>query len=210
MFVDAYDYSIVPDKSVYSIYERIPAAEKVNRISAWEENNKKFSGLAANKSSTGITSSNLQATTQSMNVLNVNLFAQQQSNYCAPAVGQMIADYYGVHWTQTDIAGMMHTGPSGTNLSNMLNFYRNDLGKSNSGVYNVLWQDMVYEIDQGYPFANLEHTPAGDHVRTGAGYWIWFNNDIYFKDPYPVNQGSTYWEATDYWFLPNYANIYVY
>ncbi len=210
MFVDAYDYSIVPDESVYSVYDRIPAEEKVNRISAWEENNKKFSNLTANISSTGITGSHPQATTQSLNILNVQLYAQEQNNYCAPVVGKMIANYYGVHHTQTYIAGKMWTTSTGTNISGMLNYYKNDLHKSNSVAASVVWQDMVDMIDAGLPFANLEITSQGNHVRTGAGYWIWAYNDLYILDPYPTNQGDTYWEATDYWFLPNYGNIYVY
>lgn len=46
-------------------------------------------------------------------------------------------------------------------------------------------------------------------MRTGTGYWVWAYNDLYILDPYPVNQGDTYWEATDYWYLPYHSNIYV-
>ena len=217
IFVDAYDYTIVPEKNpennekgVWSLYDNIPDEEKVKRISVWDENDKKFREVTDKMRSNGIDGSKSLVTTQSINILGVSLFAQEQGNYCAPAVGQMIADYYGVSHTQTYIAGKMGTTSTGTNAAGMLNYYRNDLGKSDSDLYNVLWEDIVSEIDLGHPFANLEQTSAGAHVRTGAGYWSWSYNDLYILDPYPVNQGNTYWKATDFWFLPNYANLYVY
>ncbi len=207
MFVDAYDYSIIPDRmpkdnepGVWSFYESIPEEEKVKRISAWEENDKKFGELAVKKLSNEINSSNPLVTTQSFKTLGVNLFAQEQDNYCAPAVGQMIANYYGVSHTQTYIAGRMWTTSTGTNVSGMLNYYQNDLHKSNSNAYSVVWQDMVDVINAGLPFANLISTV---HVRTVAGYDTYAYNRLYILDPYPVNQGDIYWEITDYWFLPN-------
>ena len=213
MFVDAYDYSTVPEKNpennepgVWSLYDNIPDDEKVKRISAWEENDKKFREVVEKKSSNGIESSKTLVTTQSSTVLDISLFAQEQWNYCAPAVGQMIADYLGVSHTQNYIAGRMGTTSTGTNTTGMLNYYRNDLGYSNSNEYSIVWQDMVDMIDAGIPFAILDY--SANHVMTGAGYSIWLYNDIYILDPYPVNQGDTYWETTDYmFFLRN--NIYI-
>lgn len=216
MFIDAYDYSVVPDRmpkgnepGVWSLYESIPEEEKVKRISAWEENDKKFREIAEKMRSNGIDGSKTPVTTQSINILGVSLFAQEQANYCAPAVGQMIADYHSVSHTQTYIAGRMGTTSTGTSVDGMLSYYRNDLGASQSNLYSVVWQDMVNMIDASRPFATLITYP-GQHVRTGAGYWVWAYNDLYVLDPYPVNQGDTYWEATDYWYLPTHSNIYVY
>ncbi|KAB2947520.1 C39 family peptidase [Candidatus Methanoperedens sp. BLZ2] len=213
MFVDAYDYSTVPEKNpennepgVWSLYDNMPDDEKVKRISAWEENDKKFREIVEKKSSNGIESSKTLVTTQSSNVLDISLFAQEQWNYCAPAVGQMVADYFGVSHTQNYIAGRMGTTSTGTNTIGMLNYYRNDLGYSNSNEYSIVWQDMVDMIDAGIPFAIIDY--SANHVMTGAGYSIWLYNDIYILDPYPVNQGDTYWETTDYMFFFR-NNIYI-
>ncbi|NJD03192.1 MAG: hypothetical protein FIA99_11520, partial [Ruminiclostridium sp.] len=126
MFVDAYDYSIIPERmtennepGVWSIYDNIPDNEKIKRISVWEENDKKFREIAEKKRSNEIEGSKTLVTTQSLNILDVSLFAQEQANYCAPVVGQMIAAYHGVSNTQTYIAGRMDTDSTGTSITGM-------------------------------------------------------------------------------------------
>lgn len=217
MFVDAYDYSIVPDRmptdnepGVWSLYDNIPDEEKVKRISAWEENDKKFGELAVKVLSNGINSSNTLVTTQSINTLDVYLLAQEHDNYCAPAVGQMITLYHGDYYTQDLIADLMHTTPTGTSIYNQTMYYRDVVGGTQSNFYTpVVWQDMVNMIDASRPFASLIASP-GMHVRTGAGYWLYVYHYVLIVDPYPVNQGDTYWEAFEFWGSDDYGNIYVY
>ena len=218
MFIDAYDYSNIPDRmpgdngfGVWSLYESITEEEKVKRISAWEENDKKFREIAEKKVSNGNDSSKTVVTTQSISkILDVTLFAQEQSNYCAPAVGQMIADYHGVSHTQTYIAGRMHTTSNGTNITNQVGYYRNDLGMTNSNAYSVFWSDMVNMINADRPFDSLIMNSAGSHTRTVAGYYESGFKLIGIYDPYPVNQGDAYWEDFDFWNLDEHRNIYVY
>ena len=180
IFVDAYDYSIIPDRipennesGVWSLYDNISNDEKVKRISAWEENDKKFREIVEKKRSNGIEGSKTLVTMQSLNVLDVPLFAQEQANYCAPAVGQMITVYHGDYYIQDLIAYLMKTTSTGTYISNQTKYYKDVVGATNSNFYTpVVWQDMVNMIDASRPFASIISSPVM-HVRTGAGYWIW-------------------------------------
>lgn len=52
-------------------------------------------------------------------LLDVTLYAQETTYYCAPASAQMILSYHGYQYTQSQIAEAMRTTTSGTPIGNI-------------------------------------------------------------------------------------------
>jgi len=168
LFIDASDYSVVQDRmpepepelegpGVWSLYESIPKEEWAQRISDWEVDDKHareviakahYAGIDISKSLSEKELETLRealASPRSYKVLSgFHLFGQETSYYCAPATGQMIADYYDVSHTQDHIADEMGTTTSGTSMSGQLDYYTGNrpdcLGKSGSYAdYSCTW-----------------------------------------------------------------------
>lgn len=133
------------------------------------------------------------------------LAGQQTSLYCAPAVGQMILDFYRWHYSQDEIATAMQTHPlGGTHITTEAEGYRAlargcltaERDKAPS------WRDATAEIDENRPFA--DNIPG--HVRAVAGWargWspsaMKFTRSLKVYDPWPHNPdpclgGTISWE----------------
>jgi hypothetical protein len=149
-------------------------------------------------------------------VLTVTLYDQDNSYYCVPAVGQMIADYYGVTHSQSHIATQMNT-TNVTYISNdtfgELRYYINNpsdcLGKEDS-YYEVAgsstWTRVQGEIDDDRPFDSR----IVGHARVCKGYMVTDidSNWILVNDPWPVGTGDIFWEMWNY-VNHNIYNVYV-
>jgi len=222
LFIDASDYSIVPDRmpelelegvpGVLSLYEGIPEEEWAQRISKWEARDQHVRDVIAKVHSAGIdiskylsekeleTLREALASPRSYKVLSgFHLFGQETSYYCAPATGQMIADYYDVSHTQDHIADEMGTtAGGGTTMSGQLDYYTGNppdcLDKSGSyDDYDCTWEEAKDEIDANRP---LKSGVPG-HARACAGWWSDGTNYLYIYDPLPVNEGEIRWEPWD-------------
>ncbi len=69
----------------WSIYDKIPAEERVNKIEKWDSD----AEFIADQLSNGILD-NGDRESKSSKTLSVLLYAQQHSNYCAAATRQML------------------------------------------------------------------------------------------------------------------------
>ncbi|QQR71199.1 MAG: PKD domain-containing protein [Methanolinea sp.] len=130
-------------------------------------------------------------------VLPITLYPQKKGDWCAVASIQMISDYFGTYFDQDDIARLTNT-KGGMYVEDQVEFLILHLGKQETYAdYSPSFQKEVYEIENNRPFgSNVESfTIAGGHARVGAGYNDdWGRNEIYIYDPWPMNQGSVYWE----------------
>jgi hypothetical protein len=156
----------------------------------------------------------LSTATTEYNVLSpFTLYGQETSEWCTVGTAKMISKWFGVSRTQTAIAAKMGIPTSspyrGATINEELTYYQGSissggLGKSSSlDYYTTYWDDSKDEIDNGRPFkvGNAGHARAvAGYIRSSSTGYTYF----LFKDPYPVNQGSEYWE----WF--NELNPYFY
>src|SRR5665648_271223 len=151
MFVDAMDYSIIPDKKpeadkigVWSIYEKISEEsdeKKSQRIDEWNNDDKYVSFMKKKANSINIdimakkalsdddlTNIGLQGIgilATSSKTLDVPLYKQSNSVRCCVASAQMIAAYYGASHTQDHIANGMGCGDTGgCNYNQELTYYK--------------------------------------------------------------------------------------
>lgn len=220
ILLDAVDYSMILDSSslsseisVWSIYEKISLENMTQGISAWEERDMDVDILLAKSDINVLDSSSSMIITRlsSDTISGFYLFGQEDDWYCAPAVGQMIADYYNIDHSQDFIAGVMGTiDGQGTSLNNEIAYYRNNLNKQNSNAYQFSnpwtadqWLDVKDMISANKPFASR----ILGHDRACAGWGEFGDRYLYIYDPWPVNEGDIYWEAEGCcWYI---CNIYV-
>ncbi len=220
LFIDASDYSVVQDRmpelglegpGVWSLYESIPKEEWAQRVSDWEVDDKHAREVITKAHSAGIdiskslsekeleTLREALASPRSYKVISgFHLFGQEKPYYCAPATGQMIADYYDVSHTQDHIADEMGTASGGTTMSGQLDYYTGNppdcLDKSGSyDDYDCTWEKAKDEIDANRPLKS----GVPRHARACAGWWSDGTNYLYIYDPLPVNEGDRYWESWD-------------
>ncbi len=224
IFIDATDYSIVPDKKpgadrigVWSIYESIPKEKKSQRITEWNRDDKYVSFVMEKANSIGIGNLTQRILSEnelkslekqgigviatSSKTLNVPLYAQSNSYRCCVASAQMIAAYYGVSHTQDHIASVMGCGnTSGCNPDQELVYYKgtppNGLGKTNSYTdYYPTFETNRYEINFDRPLRS--GTPT--HCRVSRGYEeyidIWGN---VVRNIY-INDPYPVWIGRTYW-----------
>lgn len=128
--------------------------------------------------------------------LNVNLYGQEQSDYCAAASGKMIAKYYGVTHTQTHIYQMMEEGCAVDNQKYYYTTSRSEggLGKTGSSEdWTPIFSQLVSEINNNRPVVSL----IPGHVRVCRGYSDSGVGVHYLKinDPLPVGSGHQYIET---------------
>ncbi|SFM25825.1 C39 family peptidase [Methanolobus profundi] len=231
IFVDAYTLEIIPDKTaddgeigVWSFYEKISDKKANENLAKWTESEDFVSSVEKSTEDVGLDiytpltnemlsqlreKSAIITSTKGNLILNVPLYAQSKSYYCAPASAQMIAKFYGVTHTQNYIYGLMNDGSGGacTNTE-QLNYYQasNGLNKPNSYLDNTpTYSEAKTKISQSNPLKS----GVTDHARVCRGYYDSYGvsgqNALYINDP--ANGGSTYWEEWDDIVHTNY--IYV-
>lgn len=222
IFVDVYTLDVVPDepatetkRGIWSIYEQRLKNGIDKNLDDWQESDdltisieQKATSMEINIS-TPITEEQIEklsdnimvtATTATTKTLNVPLYGQETSYYCAAATGQMIAKYYGVSYTQNHIYGVMGgVAPDGCTLNGQLYFYKlaqssGVLGKSGSllKTSGFTFDDAVSEINNNRPFKS----GTGSHARACVGYYSAPGDQVLaINDPAPVGFGSYNLEA---------------
>ncbi len=130
--------------------------------------------------------------------LDTTLYGQENDHYCAPACGQMIADYYDVFHTQDYIYQKMGPGyTTGGNVinNNQLNYYKpsNGLNKPNSAYVTVFtFSQAVSEINNNRPFVSIRDS----HSRVCSGYLSNYPEYLLaIDDPLPEDYGYSYMET---------------
>jgi hypothetical protein len=96
--IDTYTSSEVPlrqpknegDSGVWSLYDEKPVEKRVEMIENWNENRRK---ITTKRTSTMDISPKYITIMSSKKTLDVPFHCQEESNWCAASVGQMIADY---------------------------------------------------------------------------------------------------------------------
>jgi hypothetical protein len=134
--------------------------------------------------------------------LTVQLEGQDSTFFCAPAVGQMILQYFKFDVSQDGVAKAMGTGPTGTPVSKEAAAYE---ALSNDALTATLDLTPTFataqtEIDNGRP---LKSGVPG-HARTVAGYRLDGQQWLYIYDPWPTGKGSIYWES---WAIKPHTNF---
>lgn len=128
--------------------------------------------------------------------LNVTLYGQEQSDYCAAASGKMIAKYYGVTHTQTHIYQMMDEGGV---VDDQIYYYttsRSEGGLGKTGSFEnwtPIFSQLTSEINNNRPVVSL----IPRHVRVCRGYSDTGVGLHYLKinDPLPVGLGHQFIET---------------
>jgi len=200
VIVDTFTSSVVPlkqptrdgDSGVWSLYDKIPSGKRANMVENWNINAR---NIATERPAT------MDLSTKSYKKLNVKLYAQEESTWCAAAVGQMIAEYYGVTHSQSFVAECM--GGDGATISEQLVYYHDNLNKYGSAEHDASFNDEKGEIDANRPLrSGIEW-----HARCAIGYSDIILDLIYINDPWPENVGLGYWE---WWGLRTHTtDIYV-
>jgi len=192
VIIDVYSASVVPLKEpktegelgAWSIYDKLSAEERAKGIEKWDSD----AEFIADQLSTGI----VDIGSRGSKTLSVPLYAQQYSNYCAAATGQMIAKYYGTTHSQSYVAGYMGLTPGGGGASDtaQLNYYHSGLWKYGSHRdTSPSYSETKSEIDANRP---LKSGITG-HARCARGYYD-SGSSILINDPWPVGSGLVYWE----------------
>jgi len=143
----------------------------------------------------------------SYKTLDVPFYCQEESNWCAAAVGQMIADYYGYTHTQSEVAEYMGLDPGtggGANKDDQLNYYWNGIDKSGSKNDYASFSGAKEEIDADRPLKS----GVDGHARCAVGYEeIYYIPYLLINDPWPEDIGLKYWEC--YWGRKHTEDIHV-
>ena len=196
IIIDIYLSSVVPLKEpekegelgAWSIYDKIPAEERANGIEKWDSD----AEFIADQLSNGILD-NGDRGSRGSKTLSVPLYAQQYSNYCTAATGQMIAKYHGHTHSQSLVAIYMGLTPGGGGATDndQLVYYHYGISKYGSDDYSASFDDEKDEIDANIPLMS----GITGHARCARGYSESVLGDyIYINDPWPVNIGLVYWE----------------
>jgi|LGOV01.1.fsa_nt_gb hypothetical protein len=212
VIIDTYTSSEVPlrqpknegDSGVWSLYDEIPVEKRVEMIENWNENRRK---ITTKRPSTMGISPKYITIMSSKKTLDVPFHCQEESNWCAAATGQMIAEYYGYTHTQSEVADYMGLDPGtgdGANKKDQLNYYKNGIDKSGSDEYKAEFSEAKEEIDADRPLKN----GVSGHARCAVGYTdSSYLHCLLIYDPWPEDVGLKYWEL--YWGKKHTTDIHV-
>jgi hypothetical protein len=212
VIIDTYTSSEVPlrqpknegDSGVWSLYDEIPVEKRVEMIEKWNENRRI---ITTKRPSTMDISPKYITIMSSKKTLDVPFHCQEESNWCAAAVGQMIAEYYGHTHSQSLVARFMGLDPGsggGANNSDQLNYYHYGISKYGSDEYDAEFSSAKKEIDANRPLKS----GVDGHARCAVGY-----SDssclpcLLIYDPWPEDIGLKYWEV--YWGREHTKDIHV-
>lgn len=101
-------------------------------------------------------------------------FVNQYENYCGPASLEMVLDYYGLNYTQKELAKMIDMNVNeGVSPSDIIDLVK-ELGFNKSSIASCDLGVLLYSVDKGYPVivrtydSNLEKA----HYMVVVGYDI--------------------------------------
>ncbi len=217
--IDYYDQALLSPSDMVSIYDTIPGNQFSDNINKWTIGSQKYLDNVGNLA----TANNQILQRSPSKQLSLTLHAQTNDSRCVPAVGQMIAQYYGISKNQDDIATIMGTTSAGTMIGNInygeLRFYKNyapiGIGKPSSiQDINPTWVELQREINANQPFnSRMRYTPSSGHALATAGYRTdpYGFYQMYVYDPLPVNVGGQRWQTwTTYPGAPLWVEFNVY
>jgi hypothetical protein len=200
VLIDAYDYSIIPDRSpryegdlgIVSFYETYPEEKLSEFIDQWSRYDKQVKTLEIqypilkNISKNQITDKSIQAfNSQSVSpkvlteytVLSpFTLIAQSNSEWCAVTTAQMISQWHSVSHTQPEIAakmGLPITTPyRGANLNEELTYYQASIDSGGLNKTNSLDYYSINWADSKTEIDNNHPFKVGNngHARAVIGY----------------------------------------
>jgi hypothetical protein len=152
--------------------------------------------------------------------LNINMQAQQYSNWCWAATGNTIASYYGYNYSQNQFCNLAFGRAINSSCPNNQATLANDqnafsqIGISpGTYVYNYLsYNAIIREIDANRPIlARIQWTSGGGHMEVLYGYdqsksWVYWGNPWpsstrynWTTYSYYVSNGSFFWtHSLDY------------
>lgn len=219
IFIDAYTLDVIPDKpiaetkpGVCSIYEQMSKSEIDENLIKWQKSNeltKSIEQAATNKGvniNLPVTEEDIKKLSDDTTIvgrstsyyLDTTLYGQENDHYCAPACGQMIAEYYNVSHTQDFIYQKMGPGyeiGGGVYNNNQVNYYQPSTGlnKPHSTYVTVFTFDQaISEINNNRPYVSI----ASDHSRVCSGYlYDYPDRYLAIDDPLPEDYGHSYMEA---------------
>ncbi|KKG07811.1 C39 family peptidase [Methanosarcina sp. 2.H.A.1B.4] len=193
IFVDAYTLDVVPDEpttetkpGVCSIYEQKSKNEIDQNLVEWQKSDELTKSIEQAATNNGVninlpvTEENVKKLSSDATItgrstskyLDIDLCEQETDYYCAPACGQMIADYYYVSHTQDFIYQKMGPGydiGGGVYNDNQVNYYQPSTGlnKPHSTLSSFFsFADTITEINNNRPYVSI----ASEHSRVCSGY----------------------------------------
>lgn len=191
VIVDAYSLELIPDKEptenepgIWSVYDSISEDKAGENVARWDSSSEVIELMQQ-----PYTDAQNELPRIGSKELDVPLYGQEESYYCAPATAQMIAKYYGVTHTQDYIFGIMDGDTGGCTNSEQLTYYKASNGLDKDGSYHddtPDFNDVVSEINNERP---LKSAVTG-HARACIGYQDYGIRYISINDPWPVNSGS--------------------
>jgi len=128
----------------------------------------------------------------------ITLRPQQKDTWCTVATIQMIAEYYGYSFTQSDIAQKTDTtGSAGTYTSREIAFFKDYVNQRDThSDSSETFDEERAELAASRPFDSSVYSGSNVHARVCAGYDdSWGRSRLYIYDPWPVNGGDIYWES---------------
>jgi len=216
IIVDVYTLEEVEDKpatetepGVWSMYDQILKNGVDDNLEKWQKSDKLNNFLEIEATGMGIDisapvteekatklSGDISITsTTTAKTLNVPLYGQETSYYCAVASAQMIAAYYGVSHSQNYIYGVMGgTGGTVTN-SQQLTYYKSSDGlhktRSASTETGLTFSSAVSEINNNKPFKSaVYYDMSSGHARVCRGYTYTSDGIQYLKLNDPASGGN--------------------
>ena len=158
------------------------------------------------------------ATIQSQHILNVDYQVQETGYWCGPAATRIALSARGIYVSQADLAAQLGTTTNGTDwigqvtgvLDNYVGWYEtkempND--PPTQAQRDLLWNDIVLDIDNGYPIVANIVAPANNHPPGYPDYTIYHyftvigyddaNMSVLIADPASFQGNQIYWLSFD-------------
>ncbi|TDQ04438.1 C39 family peptidase [Labedaea rhizosphaerae] len=158
------------------------------------------------------------ASIQSQHVLNVDYQVQETGYWCGPAATRIALSARGIYVSQADLAAQLGTTTNGTDwigqvtgvLDNYVGWYEtkempND--PPTQGQRDLLWNDIVLDINNGYPIVANIVAPANNHPPGYPNYTIYHyftvigyddaNMSVLIADPASFQGNQIYWLSFD-------------
>jgi hypothetical protein len=158
------------------------------------------------------------ASVLSQHVLNVDYQVQETGYWCGPAATRIALSARGIYVSQADLAAQLGTTTNGTDwiglvtglLDNYVGWYEtkempND--PPTQGQRDLLWNDIVLDINNGYAIVANIVAPANNHPPGYPDYTIYHyftvigyddaNMSVLIADPASFQGNQIYWLSFD-------------